>query len=108
MRKIKQKKKAIRQNKRVQHYRGNILLISIVILLLVIVVSVNGVSLRAKNRALNQREIELQIQIGEEKKCANEMDKYKSYVESKEYIEDVAKNKLGLVYPNEIIFKSKN
>ena len=34
-----------------------------------------------------------------------EMKDYKSYVKSNEYIEEVAREKLGLVYPNEIIFE---
>lgn len=34
-----------------------------------------------------------------------ELKDYKSYVKSKEYMEEVAREKLGLVYPNEIIFE---
>ena len=108
MGRIKQKNKAISQKKRVQHHKRSILLISTVLLLLILVVSINGVSLQAKNKVFKQQEIELRAQIDKEKNRANEMDEYKSYVESKEYIEDVAKDKLGLVYPNEIIFKPQN
>ena len=34
-----------------------------------------------------------------------EIKDYESYVKTKEYTEEVARNKLGLVYPNEIIFE---
>ncbi|MDD3140950.1 MAG: septum formation initiator family protein [Lachnospiraceae bacterium] len=105
---IKQQTKAIRQKKRVQHHKRSILLISTVLLLLILVVSINGISLQAKNKVFKQQETELQAQIDKEKNRANEMDEYKNYVESKEYIEDIAKDKLGLVYPNEIIFKPQN
>ncbi len=36
-----------------------------------------------------------------------ELEEYKKYVNTKEYIEQVAKTKLGLVYPNEVIYKEK-
>ena len=36
-----------------------------------------------------------------------ELKEYEKYVTTREYIEQVAKTKLGLVYPNEIIFKEK-
>lgn len=34
-----------------------------------------------------------------------ELDDYESYVKTDEYMEEVAREKLGLVYPNEIIFE---
>ena len=34
------------------------------------------------------------------------MEEQKEYTKTKEYIEKIAKEKLGLVYPNEIIFKT--
>ena len=37
-----------------------------------------------------------------------EIDKLKEYVGTDEYIEDVAKEKLGLIKQNEILFKAAN
>lgn len=108
MGRIKQKNKALRQKKRVRHHKRNVLTISMVILMLIIVVSINSVSLQAKNKTYKQQEIELQAQIDKEQKRAQEVEEYKNYVASKEYIEGVAKDKLGLVYPNEVVFKPKN
>ena len=36
-----------------------------------------------------------------------EIEEYEAYTKTQEYIEDVAKSKLGLVYKDEIIFKEK-
>ena len=44
-------------------------------------------------------------QYEEESERAEEIDGLAEDMQSQEYIEDVAKNKLGLVYDNEIIFK---
>ena len=47
--------------------------------------------------------------LKKEKKKLNEqkaeIKDYESYAKTKEYTEEVARNKLGLVYPNEIIFE---
>lgn len=37
-----------------------------------------------------------------------ELKDYESYVKSKDYTEEVAREKLGLVYPNEIIFEPED
>ena len=36
-----------------------------------------------------------------------ELQNYQSYTQSQEYVEDIAKSKLGLAYDNEIIFKEE-
>ena len=37
----------------------------------------------------------------------DELSDYEEYIGSRDYVEDTAKSKLGLVYDNEIIFKEK-
>ena len=44
-------------------------------------------------------------QYEDETERAAELDELEEYMGSSEYIEDVAKSKLGLTYENEIIFK---
>lgn len=43
--------------------------------------------------------------IAEEKKRTEEIADYRAYIETKSYIEQIAREVLGLVYPDEIIFK---
>lgn len=45
--------------------------------------------------------------IEAEERRAEEMDELEAYTKTKKYIEDVAKEKLGLVYEDEVIFKSR-
>ena len=43
----------------------------------------------------------------QEERRAEEIAEFEAYTRTKKYVEDVAKEKLGLVYEDEIIFKSK-
>ena len=48
---------------------------------------------------------ELSSQIKEEEKRSEEVKEYEEYVKTDDYIKETAEQKLGLVDPNEIIFK---
>ena len=43
-----------------------------------------------------------------ESERADEIESMQQYMQSDQYIEDIAKSKLGLAYDNEIIFKEKD
>ena len=51
---------------------------------------------------------ELNKDIANEMEEAEKIQELKAYVQTKKYIEEVAREKLGLVYEDEIIFKSEN
>lgn len=104
---IKQKSRVNRRRSRLRKHRSSVLGISGVILLLVAVVSVSSISLRAKNETYMEQEAELEAQIQEEEDRAEEIEQMEDYVGTKEYIEQTARNKLGLIYENETIFKRK-
>lgn len=79
----------------------------IAIVLAVFVVStVGGMQLRQKNRTYQAREKALEEAVAEEEERAAEIEEYEAYTKTKKYVEDVAKDKLGLVYEDEIIFKA--
>ena len=101
---IKQKSRRRRQKKRVQRHKRSVLAISSVILLLLVMVSINGITLRAKEKSYVAQETELKKQIKEEKNRASKIDELEDYVVTDE---DVAREKLGLVHEGEIIFKAK-
>ena len=107
MNKKKNKERVKRQGKPVQNHKRSVLAISAVILMLIAVVSANSVTLRAKEKAYRAQEQELEEQIEQEKARASEIDDLEGYVGTDEYSEEVAREKLGLVYQNEIIFKAK-
>ena len=53
------------------------------------------------------QEEELKTQIDAEKERSEEINKLKKYVGTDEYIEEVAREKLGLVKENEILFRAQ-
>ena len=50
----------------------------------------------------------LSAQIDAETARAEEIEEYRKYTQTKAYVEEVAKDKLGLVYEGEILFKEDN
>lgn len=79
-----------------------------VMLLLLLFVTIAGMGLRVENTDKEAKIEELQTQIAEEEKKAEEIEEYRKYVQTKKYAEEVAKEKLGLVYEDEIIFKAED
>lgn len=55
---------------------------------------------------LEQQRI-LEQQLADELARQAELEEYEKYTQSQQYIEDIAKSKLGLAYENEIIFKEQ-
>ncbi|MCM1188590.1 MAG: septum formation initiator family protein [bacterium] len=88
--------------------RFSMFLVSLVILLILVAVAVKSVDLQRKIDAKVQEEQLLDAQIDAEKDRARELEEFGKEVQTKGYIEDVAREKLGLVYEGEILFKEKN
>ncbi len=104
---MKKRKKRTTRTRRVLQHKLSILLISSVVLILGATLSVASISSRAKNQNLKSQEAELEEQLEAERQRAEEIDELEDYVGTDEYVEDVAKDKLGLVYPNEILFEAE-
>lgn len=64
-------------------------------------------SLQAKNKRYKQQEAELTAQLKEEKERTEEIKEFEEYAGTDAYIEDVAKDKLGLIHKNEILFEQE-
>ena len=79
--------------------------ITLVVFSLGVVVNVKSASMRKKDLEYQVREEALMQQLDQEKNRAQELEEYKVYVQTKQYVEEVAKQKLGLVKPDEILLK---
>lgn len=99
---------AERKRKKRRNSKGGVVAISLVVMMLFIVVAVKSVELKEKNEAYLEREQNLREQIADEEERKAELEEYEKYVQTKKYVEEVAREKLGLVYENEIIFKPEN
>ena len=84
------------------------LLVLMVVFCLMIVVMVNNRNLKQKLAVYQQKEEMLQEQIEAEKQRAEEIDEFEKYTKTKKYIEDIAREKLGLVYEDEIIIQTED
>ena len=79
--------------------------ITFVVMSMAVVMHIRGETLREKDLDYQIKEEELTRQLEEESKRAEELEEQRIYVQTKEYIEKVAKEKLGLVNPDEILLK---
>ena len=79
--------------------------ITVVVASLAVVVHIGGASLRERDLEYQAREQALEKSLAKEEARAAELEEYRVYVQTKQYIEKVAKEKLGLVNKDEILFK---
>ena len=77
-------------------------------MVLLIGLLVQSQKLGEQNQKYESQKLELEQQIKDEEMRAGEIENLKDYVNSTEYIEKVARDKLGLVYRDEILFKAEN
>lgn len=83
-------------------------MVSTAVIMLLLVVGVKSIELREKKELYAERELALEEMIAAEQQRTLEIEEFRKYTKTKKYAEEVAKDKLGLVYEGEIIFKEKN
>ena len=71
--------------------------VTMVVLSLAVAVHIKGIDLKEKDRSYSIREENLEAQVAKEEERAKQLEEYRVYVQTKQYIEKVAKEKLGLV-----------
>ena len=95
-------------SKRRAKRRGGTLSVSIIVIEFLVVMVVQVVQLKQKESTYAAQKAELEKQYTKESERADEIESMQQYMQSDQYIEDIAKSKLGLAYDNEIIFKEKD
>lgn len=86
---------------------GSMLLVAVVVVMVIVIINIQSVELRSKLSDYEAREAYLLERIEEQKERRISIDEYSKYMTTKQYIEDMARAKYGLVYPDEIIFETK-
>ena len=79
--------------------------ITLVVLSLAVIVHTKGIDLKQKDLDYQMREENLLAEVAEEDKRSEQLEEYRIYVQTKQYIEKVAKEKLGLVNKDEVLLK---
>ena len=44
----------------------------------------------------------------EQQQRTKDLEEYKKYIQTKKFVEDMAKDKFGLIYPDELVFRPEN
>lgn len=85
--------------------RFSMFLVSLVVVMILILVSVSSIGLREKIQERRSQLYQLDLQLESEKRRQVEIEEYGKEVQTKGFIESVAREKLGLVYEGEVVFK---
>lgn len=87
--------------------RFSMILVSMVVLLVALAVFLRSAELKQRIEELSVQESSLQEQIQAEEKRAEEIEQYRIHTQTKRFVEEEAKDKLGLVYEGEIVFQEE-
>lgn len=87
--------------------RFSMFLVSLVVVMIMLVVAVKSIELQRKIDAKVIEQQQLEEQIEAEERRARDLEEFGKEVQTKGYIEDIAREKLGLIYEDEILFKEK-
>ena len=91
-----------------KEYRMGKLCVSGIVFMFLIVMSIQIVKLYKEDQTYIAKEKELNEQLEDATEEQQQLADYEQYTQSQQYIEEVAKSKLGLVYNNEIVFKEQD
>ena len=80
---------------------------SVIVVALVAVLSTQIVRLYQENESYKAQEAALEAELEEENERAEELEEEEAEVGSDEYVEDIARSRLGMIKDNEIVFKEE-
>ena len=87
---------------------GSMMLVTVVVAMILLVIFFKNRELNEKKAVYEKREKYLIEKIEEQHERSEEIEEYRKYMQTKQYIEDMAKSRLGLVYKDEIIFRAED
>lgn len=87
--------------------RFAMIVVTAAVVLVLAVAGIGSIGLREKRRIYAEREASLKSQIEYELQRKDEIEEFRRYTKTLRYKEEVAKDKLGMVYEGEIIFQEK-
>lgn len=96
------------RRRRKNNNRAGKICISMIVIAFVTVMSVQIVKIYQKDQEYMEKQAQLEAELSDEEERKAELTEYEAYTKSQQYVEDVAKSKLGMAYENEIIFKEED
>ena len=103
---MKRSKKRRKHQKIANNYLG-MAAIAIVVLILLVGLTMQSNNLKARIAVYDAKAAALKQSIEDEQDRTKEIDEQKEYMQTDEYIAEVARDKLGLVKGNEIVFEEE-
>ncbi|MCC8102584.1 MAG: septum formation initiator family protein [Clostridiales bacterium] len=97
---------AVRKKRLSPGNRRGMYAIAAIVMVLLLGLLVQSQSLRAQNAEYAEQIADLEEQIQDEEVRADEIDELSEYLNSDEYVEKLAREKLGLVYGDEVIYRA--
>ncbi len=97
-----------RRKKRRKKNKKKFSFIAFIVLVFCICVGIRTIGLRRQSAELAERRASLEKQLKTEEQRTKELEELEKYMQTKRYMEEVAKEKLGLVYPDEILIEPDN
>ena len=88
--------------------RFSMFLVSLVVVMILLLVQMGSVELQRKIDAKAEEMAALEAQIEAETRRGQEIEEFAKEVQTKGYIENIAREKLGLVYEDEILFEHED
>ena len=88
--------------------QGGIWLIRVAVAAIVLVLVISGIGVWQKIRIYQEEADTLQTQLENQEARTAQLDAYELYMETDEYVEEVAREQLGMAYPNEILFRPED
>jgi cell division protein FtsB len=80
----------------------------LVVAILFVAVYINGSSMRRELEENQEKITRLKQEIEEEELRSRSIEEYRAYTETDQFIEQVAREKLGLLYEGETIFRESD
>ncbi len=97
-----------RFSRRNRQNRLSMILAVLVVAILFVAVYINGSSMRKELEENQDRIVRLKQEIEEEELRSKSIEEYRAYTETDQFIEQVAREKLGLLYEGETIFRESD
>lgn len=88
--------------------RLSMIMSAVVVGALMVIIMVRGYFLNQRLEQNNQRIADLNQEIEAQKQRTDDIEAYRAYTQTDEFVEEMARDKLGLVYEGETIFKKQD
>lgn len=98
-------KVVVRNTKAKRKRKNGLKLIAVTVLVLFAVITYSSMQMKAERRALEKQVGELALELQEEQERSEELEDRRAYMQTVRYIEEIAREVLGLRYPDEIILR---